>query len=220
MFLDNGTLLLHEGDSFDVLAQYDVVIPQNPGTLTFRYQNLSFDTTGSTQEINDALEASLVDSNGNTLVPTFAPNRDAFFNVTKGQGPVYGSGTTFDPSSDRISLDISSLAPGSVGTLVLRLVNNDNTTNTSVQIVGDTVAPGITAQLANDTAPAGSTNSAYSSDGVTTNATMTGALTGSVVQLLVKRDGGSFQDISSDISGSQFTYTPAGLAAGAHQFTF
>jgi hypothetical protein len=158
VFLDSNTLLMHEGDSFDVIASYNVVIPQNPGTLTFRYQNLDFDPTGSSHEINDALEASLVDSNGNSLVPTYASGRDAFFNVTKGQSPALGSSTTFDPSSDRISVDISSLAPGTVATLNLRLVNNDNTTNTTVQIVGDTVAPGVTAQLLDDTAPSGSTN--------------------------------------------------------------
>ena len=68
-FLDANTLLMHEGDSFDVIASYNVVVPQNPGTLTFRYQNLNFDPTGSNQEINDAFEASLVDSNGNSRGP-------------------------------------------------------------------------------------------------------------------------------------------------------
>ncbi len=220
VFLDSNTLLMHEGDSFDVIASYNVVIPQNAGTLTFRYQNLNFDPTGSNHEINDALEASLVDSNGNSLVPTYASGRDAFFNVTKGQSPALGSSTTFDPSSDRISVDISKLAAGTVATLNLRLVNNDNTTNTTVQIVGDTVAPGVTAQLLDDTAPSGSTNSTYSTDGVTTNPTMTGTLTGSVSQLLVQQDNGTFHDISSSMSGSTFDYTPSNLTPGSHQFVF
>ncbi len=220
VFLDSNTLLMHEGDSFDVIASYNVVIPQNPGTLTFRYQNLDFDPTGSSHEINDALEASFVDNSGNSLVPTFAAGRDAFFNVTKGQAPALGSSTTFDSSTDRISLDISSLTPGSVGTLSLRLVNNDNTTNTTVQIVGDTVAPGVTAQLLDDTAPAGAANSTYTTDGVTTDPTMTGTLTGSVSQLLVQQDNGAFQDISSTMSGSTFVYTPSNLTPGSHQFVF
>ena len=211
---------MHEGDSFDVIASYDVVIPQNPGTLTFRIQNLDFDPTDTPQQINDAFEASFVDTNGNSLVPTFASSRDAFLNITDGQSPALGSGATYDPSTGRISLDISTLAPGSQGTLVLRLVNNDNTTNTSVQIVGDTEAPGVTAQLAEDTAPASSTNPAYTTDGVTTDSTINGTLTGSVTQLLVQQDGGTFQDISSDISGSGFQYTPQNLTAGPHQFTF
>ena len=182
---------MHEGDSFDVIAAHDVVIPQNPGTLTFRIQNLDFDPTATNHEINDAFEASFVDSNGNSLVPTFASSRDAFFNITDGQSPALGSSATFDSTSDRISVDISSLAPGTVGTLELRLVNNDNTTNTSVQIVGDTEAPGITAQLQDDTAPVGSTNTAYTTDGITTDPTLTGTLNGSVTQLLVQQDGGA-----------------------------
>lgn len=220
VFLDNDTLLMHEGNSFDIIASYNVVIPQNPGTLTFRIQNLDFDPTDSPQQINDAFEASFVDGNGNSLIPTFATGRDAFFNITDGQSPAFGSGATYDPSTGRINLDISSLASGSQGTLVLRLVNNDNTTNTSVQIVGDTEAPGVTAQLADDTAPAGSTDSAYTTDGITTDPTIDGTLTGSVTQLLVQLDGGAFQDISSDISGSQFQYSPQNLTAGSHQFTF
>ena len=131
-----------------------------------------------------------------------------------------GSGTTLDPTSQRVSVDISSLAPGTEATLVLRLVNNDQTRDTSVRIVGDTEPPGIQAGLLNDTAPAGSTNTAYSSDGITTDPTIVGTLTGTVTQLQVQQDGAAFQDITSSISGNQFTYVPTNLAPGPHQFVF
>ena len=68
-YLDNGALVLTEGDSFDVLAQYPVTIPQNPGALTFRYQDLNFDPSATDHQINDAFEASFVDADGNSLVP-------------------------------------------------------------------------------------------------------------------------------------------------------
>ena len=188
--------------------------------LTFRYQDLSFDPSATNHEINDAFEASFVDASGNSLVPTFASGRDAFFNITDGQAAALGSGTTLDSSSQRLSVDISSLQPGAVGTLVLRLVNNDQTTKTSVEIVGDSSAPGITAGLLHDTAPSGSTNASYSTDGITTDPTLTGTLTGTVTQLQVQQDGAAFQDITSAISGNQFFYLPPNLAPGQHQFVF
>ena len=219
-YLNNGALVLTEGDSFDVLAEYQVTVPQNPGILTFRYQDLSFDPSATNHEINDAFEASFVDASGNSLVPTFASGRDAFFNITDGQAAALGSGTTLDSSSQRLSVDISSLQPGAVGTLVLRLVNNDQTTKTSVEIVGDSSAPGITAGLLHDTAPSASTNASYSTDGITTDPTLTGTLTGTVTQLQVQQDGAAFQDITSAISGNQFFYLPPNLAPGQHQFVF
>ncbi|HEV8003496.1 MAG TPA: PKD domain-containing protein, partial [Planctomycetaceae bacterium] len=219
-YLNSGALVLTEGDSFDVLAEHSVTVPENPGTLTFRYQNLSFDPSATNHEINDAFEASFVDANGSTLVPTFASGRDAFFNITHGQSAALGAGTTLDPASLRLSVDISGLPAGATGTLVLRLVNNDQTTKTSVEIIGDSEAPGITAGLLNDTAPAGATNVAYSSDGITTDPTITGTLTGTITQLQVQQDGAALQDITSAISGDQFLYLPPNLSPGPHQFVF
>ena len=106
--------------------------------------------------------------------------------------------------------------------MVFRLVNNDNTTNTSVQIVGDTEAPGITAQLNNDTAPVGVDEPGLFVGRHDHGPDDVGDVDGSVVQLLVQQDGGTFQDITSAISGSgtQFVIRPANLTAGPHQFTF
>ena len=163
-----------EGDSFDVLAEYTLQIPQNPGTLAFRYQDLNFDPSAAGHEINDAFEASFVDANGNSLSPRIRPTAMRFQHYGWPSAAL-GSGTTLDSTSQRLSVDISSLAPGTEGTLVLRLVNNDQTRDTSVAIVGEE-SSGITAGSLNDTAPAGSTNTAYSSDGITTDPTIVGTL--------------------------------------------
>jgi YbbR domain-containing protein len=43
---------------------------------------LNFDTTDP-DSINDAFEVALVDAQGNSLIHTIQPNRDAFFNITE-----------------------------------------------------------------------------------------------------------------------------------------
>jgi hypothetical protein len=217
--IDAGSVKLVEGDSFDVLAQRTVTIPTNPGQLTFRYQDLDF-ATPSTQDINDAFEVSFVDTDGKSLVPTYAAKRDAFFNITAGQSFAKGSTTTLDSQNLRVSLDISQVPAGTQGTLIFRLVNNDQTTTTSVRILGDALAPGVPVDLVNDTAPVGSTNPAFASDRITTDSAMAGSVSGDVVLLQVQRDGGIYEDITTSIVDSQFQYQPANLSAGLHEFVF
>ncbi|MCA9012175.1 MAG: hypothetical protein KDB01_20625, partial [Planctomycetaceae bacterium] len=217
--IDAGSVKLVEGDSFHVLAERAITIPENPGTLTFQYQDPEFSTL-TTHDINDAFEVALVGSDGRSLVPTYDLRRDAFFNLTAGQSVALGATTSLDTQDLRVSLDISELPAGTEGRIIFRLVNNDQTTDTTVRIFGETQAPGVFAELANDTAPAGSTNASFDSDGITTDPTMTVTVSGDVELLQVKLDGGTFENITSSVANGLFLYRPGDLAAGLHEFVF
>ncbi len=216
---DADALVLTEGDSFEVVAERPVTIPADPGQLTFRYQELSF-STPSTHDINDAFEVALVGADGKSLVPTYSAKRDAFFNITAGQPMAMGASTSTDTENLRVSLDISALPAGTQGTIIFRLVNNDRTTDTSVRILGDSQAPGVFADLQNDTAPVDSTNPVFGSDGITTDTTMAGSVSGDVKLLQVQLDGGVFEDITASITDSLFQYQPYDLETGLHEVVF
>ena len=80
---EDGRAVLREGDSFTVTLERPFVVPESPTTLSFEYAALAFDTTDP-GFINDAFEVALLGENGRSLVPTFAADRDAFFNITEG----------------------------------------------------------------------------------------------------------------------------------------
>jgi hypothetical protein len=122
---------LREGNSFDVTLARSIVVPANPGVLTFRFENLAFDPADPAF-INDAFEVALLDAEGRSLVHTIAAGRDAFFNVGEDAPAATGTGTTV--SGPDVRVDISALTPGSTATLVFRLVNNDSDTATAVDI--------------------------------------------------------------------------------------
>lgn len=126
-----GRAVLREGDSFNVTLSRRLTVPPAPSTLVFRFEDLAFDTTDPAF-INDAFEAALVDAEGRSLVHTIGTGRDAFFNITEGVPAAAGTGTTVD--GQNVTVDISGLIPGSTGTLIFRLVNNDSDTNTSVGV--------------------------------------------------------------------------------------
>jgi Bacterial Ig domain len=117
---------LHEGDSFDVTLSHPFVIPDQPSVLAITYSAPSFDSS-SQGRIKDAFEAAFVDATGQPLVHTISPGKDAFFNITADQPPDLAAGTSLD--NQTLTLNLAGLAPGTTGTLVLRLVNNDGAGN-------------------------------------------------------------------------------------------
>src|SRR5205085_7597725 len=82
---------------------------------------------------HDAFEAALVDTAGHTLVHSYTTDRDAFFNLTEDQPAALGVEASLVDKT--VTLDLSGIAPGTQGTLIFRLVNNDSDVNTSVEIV-------------------------------------------------------------------------------------
>ena len=127
----NGSAILTEGNSFAVAFSKTFVVPSFPSRLSFQYSDLNFDES-STGLIKDAFEAAFVDDQGRPLTPTFTPGRDAFFNITEGMPVAGGAGVS--TSGKTVSVDLSGVPSGTVGRLILRLVNNDADTRTSVSI--------------------------------------------------------------------------------------
>ena len=90
--------------------------------------------------MNEAFEAALLDASGRSLVHTFTPGRDAFFNFTEGSVAEWGTGTEVIDST--VTIDLSGVAAGTEVTLVLRLVNNDLDTSSSVQLTSFEIVSG------------------------------------------------------------------------------
>ncbi|MEZ6101666.1 MAG: putative Ig domain-containing protein [Pirellulaceae bacterium] len=135
--------VLDEGDSFRTSLETSFVIPLGATSLTFRYDSLHFDSTGS-DFINDAFEVALVDETGASLVPTYSGDftRDAFFNVTEDLPPQLGNGSAL--ADGLVTVNLTSVAPGSYARLIFRLANDDQDTGTSVRIVDVTIPTGAT----------------------------------------------------------------------------
>jgi hypothetical protein len=131
--------VMREGDSLLVSLSHPFTVPATPAHLEVEYSDLSFDTTANAS-MKDAFEAAFVDSSGHSLVHTIGTGRDSYFNITEGQQPALGAEAT--TSGTTVNLDLSGIAPGTTGTLILRLVNNDQSGTTSVHITCVEVLPG------------------------------------------------------------------------------
>ncbi|EKU96922.1 hypothetical protein Lepto7375DRAFT_0848 [Leptolyngbya sp. PCC 7375] len=124
-------IILAEGSEFEVSHRQSITVSEQPSTLKFTLADLAFDTT-DTDAINDAFEAALVDSEGNSLVHTITGSRDAFFNWTEGETPQLANGVSQDGQT--IIVNLAGIAAGIDATLILRLVNNDDDTTTQARI--------------------------------------------------------------------------------------
>jgi YD repeat-containing protein len=131
-------ILLREGTSFHVTDRQSITIPAQASVLSFTYGDLAFDTN-SQGRVKDAFEVALVNASGQSLVPTLATGRDAFFNVSEGQAAAMGAWAR--ANGQTITLDLTHVTPETPATLVFRLVNNDGDTNTSVRIHSVRVGP-------------------------------------------------------------------------------
>jgi RHS repeat-associated protein/uncharacterized repeat protein (TIGR01451 family) len=123
--------VIHVGDSFAAWAQRSFVIPNRPQAVTFTYEDLSLNTP-SAPSIKDAFEVALVDASGNPLVPTYTGSRDSFFNITDSLPAALGHGVT--ENGTQLTIDISQLAPGTQATIIVRLVNDDGASTSSVRL--------------------------------------------------------------------------------------
>ena len=144
---DHGTVVaqdciatMTEGDSFTTTLSTSFIVPDNATSLSFTYANLNFDLTDRAF-INDAFEVSLVDQDGDSLVPTYAANRDAFFNVTEGLPVAKGTGVTVNGTT--ITVNLTEVLAGSQARMIFRLANNDSDELTTVQITDFAVSPDV-----------------------------------------------------------------------------
>jgi RHS repeat-associated protein len=150
-------ITLVEGTSFTKRLEIPLTIPATGGKLSFKLDSVQFDVT-DTKGINDALEVSLLDAQGKSLVSTFQAGRDAFFNLTEGEAAVTGSFASYDAVTGLVTLNLTSVKPGAAK-LVFKLVNDDKDVTTSVRLTDLTLSPTApaingTPQLADDTADA------------------------------------------------------------------
>src|SRR5262249_5160242 len=140
------------------------------------YADLNFDKTDKLS-IKDAFETTLVDGQGKPLVHAFQSARDALFNITEDQAPAMSQEASLQ--NQTVTVDLSQVPPGTSATLIIRLMNNDRDTNTSVRIpcvqfpMPDQ-PPTVTVALANDTAPSGPGSDPYRTDLLTNDATISG----------------------------------------------
>ncbi|MCA9127050.1 MAG: putative Ig domain-containing protein [Planctomycetales bacterium] len=123
--------LLREGNSLITSLVSDFVVPAGASAISFEYESLSFDQT-SQGSMRDAFEAALLDKSGNALVHPLSASGDSFFNITEGLSAAFSSGTT--QNGNKVSLSLANVLPGSEAQLVVRLVNNDSDTESSVLI--------------------------------------------------------------------------------------
>ena len=131
--VEGDHVVMREGDSFEVTLSHTFTVPAGATSLSFLFDGPAFDTSDPAA-INDAFEAAFLDDAGQPLVHTIGPGRDAFFNITEGEAPALGSEATYDAATHLVTLDLSGLFAGTSATLVLRLVNNDTDTESSVAI--------------------------------------------------------------------------------------
>jgi choice-of-anchor C domain-containing protein len=124
---------MREGSSFVVGLERDVIIPSTPSAIEIGYQDLNFDLT-STGFVRDAFEVALVDIDGNSLVQNYVPGRDAFFNITEGLSPASRAGVTF--ADGKITVGLGGIPAGTPGKLIVRMINNDSDTQSSVRLSG------------------------------------------------------------------------------------
>ncbi|MHB0960422.1 MAG: putative Ig domain-containing protein [Pirellulaceae bacterium] len=222
-----GSAILTEGNSFFVSIDREIVIPESPLSLTFIYED-DFDTSDQ-GFMRDAFEATLVGKDGTTLVHSFAPDRESFFNLTEGLNPAVGKGVTVESSAGhptRVTLDLSQVFAGTIATLQFRLINNDADIQSTVRILDVIVTsqgdqpPAVSVQLANDTAPAGASTS-LQNDRLTNDPRIIGTALDDqrVTKLEVAVDNSSFVDITSQLTADQYAYDPGQLDAGPHRFT-
>ncbi|MHB8861524.1 MAG: putative Ig domain-containing protein [Pirellulaceae bacterium] len=219
-----GSAILREGDSFLVTLDQDLVIPQAPLNLSFTYE-ATFDTSDPAS-INDAFEAVLMAADGSPLIYSFAPERDAYFNLTEQMPRALGTGTTEEVVADgkRVSTDISQIPPGTAATLLFRLVNNDADVETTIHILdvqltsGDDAPPVVTVGLTQDTAPQEPGSEPYRSDLLTNDPRVRGTATDDqgITLLEVQTDEGPFVDITAALANGQYSFDPGTLTPGPH----
>lgn len=128
---DSCSPKLEEGTSFITSLVSDLVVPTDANLLTFETMSLLFDSASQGRPL-DAFEASLLNENGRSLVKTLGTGRDSFFNVSEGLSALKTSDVS--AGTNTVSLSLVDVLPGTKAQLVLRLVNNDGDTKSSVVI--------------------------------------------------------------------------------------
>jgi len=145
---ESGHAAISEGDSFLVTLQQSFFLPGYGATLSFDLVlTPGFDQTDNF--IPDAFEASLLDSNGNPIVPTWDPLATSFFNMQEDGAVLVGAGVTWNGTT--ATVDLSAVGPHTGVTLYFDFIGADSDTAGGVRI------DNVRADCAGDCIPAVST---------------------------------------------------------------
>ena len=130
VFAQSGFAQLVENESFLVSINQDFVVPASPDKIEVDILSLGLeDPAGG---IPDAFEISILDADGNSLVPTFSDNATSFFNINPGDKLSLAPGVTFDGTT--VSVDISGIAAGAAATIYFDLIGNGPGNGSTVSI--------------------------------------------------------------------------------------
>jgi RHS repeat-associated protein len=115
-----GFAQLREGPSLLTSLRQTFTVPAGARSLSFDLVALGLEAPAGA--LPDAFEASLLDGQEMSLVPTIHPEATAFLNVNPGGAVSTASGVLFD--GRHITLDLSGLTPGTRAALVFDLIGN------------------------------------------------------------------------------------------------
>ena len=137
----SGLAQLIENQSFLVSINQPFVVPEAPERIEVDILSLGLeDPNGG---VPDAFEISILDSDGNSLVPTFQPHATSFFNANPGDDGdetiSLAPGVTFDGTT--VSVDISGIAAGTAATIFFDLIGNGPGNGSTVTIDNVRVTP-------------------------------------------------------------------------------
>ncbi len=107
-------------------------MPNAPSAIQFSIGNPDFDSQDLSL-VRDAFEVSLLDEFGNSLVSTLGPGQDSFLNVSEEIGVRSASGIQVNGSTFLVGLN--GLPIGAKGSIVFRLLNNDDDTKSNIRII-------------------------------------------------------------------------------------
>ncbi len=128
---------LIEGDSLSTELNQTIVLPDDTSAVRVSFEAPVFDTL-SRDAIRDAFEIVLLDPSGQPLSLPYGANRDAIYNWSESIEPVVGPAakTTTLPagSISTATFNLTGLPAGTPIQVVVRLVNDDTDTNSSVVI--------------------------------------------------------------------------------------
>ena len=122
---------LREGDLFTVTLEREFAALAEPSRFVVEFDDPLFDDS-DTGFINDAFEIALLDADGQPLTFGFEDGRDAFFNLTEDVGARVARGVAV--TGNRVEIAAPNVPEGTPLTLVMRLVNDDADTESTVTV--------------------------------------------------------------------------------------
>ena len=126
---------INEGASYKTELVSDVTLPNANSAIRVSFQSPAFDTS-STNSIRDAFEILVRDTTGNAIVLPHAPQLDSVFNWSENFDSTFGPSVVRGVNANLqvATVNLTGVAAGTKVQVVVRLVNNDRDSGTSVVV--------------------------------------------------------------------------------------